>query len=346
MIDLSLGEVRITLPPVPAVVSARPTYGDPAGLPALRRHLAASLRVAPDAVCVTTGASLGLAATLASRRPSLVLLPDLRYPGYVSLLRALGIEFLTYRALTPSGIADAGAAVAALQAHPGATLLWNFPHNPTGTLDTPEDRAAVARAAMETGGELVTDCVYAELAYSAFEPPVGAPNPGEVRVNSLSKSLALAGERVGYVVAAPDRLREITASHWALAMSPPSASQEVALAALEDHPQRTQAIRSELESLRSVACRALYELPNVKFTPPGGGLFIWFDVPTLDTAVGTLSELLERSGVRVTPGTAFGSTATAARLSFAVPRAELDRGLSTLASLLTHPAVPYVPATR
>jgi aminotransferase len=222
-----------------------------------------------------------------------------------------------------------------MTSHPGSTLLWNFPHNPTGAVDSESDRQVLRGAAAASGAEIVFDCAYADL---VFDVPAETPariSSGEASVFSLSKSLGLAGERVGYVLGTEERSLEVRRAHWALAMSPPVTSQRIATAALEDESATVASLRNELENLRRIAGSHVSACHAVRYRTPAGGIFAWLEIPTLIGGDRVIAAACERTGVLVAPGQLFGvSEYTALRVSFAVPEPELRQGLEVVLKVI------------
>lgn len=334
MIDLSLGHIQLAFSHARHALSANAAYGVPHGMAALREVIASRHGVPASCVTITTGASLALTALLASRRPTSVLLPRPYYPSFRRAAELLGIECRFYDATSSSGL-DTEAVAALMGENRGSTLIWNYPHNPTGVVDTEADRAQVLSAAAENGVEVVHDCVYADLAYDEYCAPHGTPLLQEARIYSLSKTFALAGERIGYVVASEERCNQVARAHWALAMSPPAASQALALELLTRNPERIPGLLEQLGELRDLACLQLATCPELVFTQPAAGIFVWVEVPTLGLPSAVIEEVCRRAGVLVAPGSVFGDHDTSTvRVSFAVEAALLERGLGIFLTVI------------
>lgn len=334
MIDLSLGHIRLPIEQASSPVEAVASYGDPAGHEDLRGLLADRHQVPATSVTVTTGSSMGITAALSSRRPPVVLLPRPYYPAFPRTAALLGLNYDFYDAQDRHGRADPAVADM-IRAHPGCTILWNYPHNPTGTIDDPICRAEVLAAAHDSDAEVISDLVYSDLVFGDYNPPTGEPAGHEVRVYSLSKSYALAGERIGYVIASEGRRREIERAHWALAMSPPATSQALACDALRSDPGRPDRLRERLMPLRDLAQARLSQHPGVRVVAPEGGIFVWVEIPDLGIDDHVLVELCRRAGVLVVPGSAFGAnTRTFVRMSFAVDTGALAEGIDMFLKLV------------
>ena len=272
--------------------------------------------------------------TAASQRPATLLLPKPYYPAFPRIAQLLGLDCKFYEAQSDDGSASSAAASMLVRENPGCTIIWNFPHNPTGAIDDPVHRAKVMAAVEEVGGEMIQDLVYGDLVYAPFVAPSGPPVEAEVRVYSLSKSHGLAGERIGYVVASEGRSREIERAHWAFTMSPPATSQALALHALEATSTTARRLARQLHGLRDEACDRLEQHGEIDVRRPAGGIFLWLEVPALNIGGDALAMLCRQAGLLVVPGSAFGVDDRAAvRMSFAVERATLLNGIDLFIAL-------------
>lgn len=329
MIDLSLGQVRIG-DAEPLLIEPQARYGLPGGTRQLREAIAARHGVSVEQVTVTTGASLGLVATLASLpTKGAVLLPRPFYPAFPRVTEMLGFTPTYYdvRAAGDRWAADLDQVHDLLGMSPVA-MLWNHPHNPTGALDSDEDMAHVLEWASRSGTLVITDRVYCDIVYDGISPGVmGPPHPSEVRLHSFSKTYTMAGERLGYAITKPPRIAQIERAHWSLAMSAPAAAQSIAVRALEDgaEPQR---LLGRLRELRAAALRAIRAWPKLETNVPDAGIFLWIGLPGVTSPSKVVADLCRRAGALVVPGAEFGLDGTAyLRISFAVPEDELVRGL-------------------
>jgi aspartate/methionine/tyrosine aminotransferase len=331
VIDLSVGHIRLTQPHQPFIVDPSASYGSAGGMEQLRSALAAMHSVPMDCIVVTAGSSLGITSLLASKRPRLLLLPRPYFPSFTRMAKLLGLEYEFYSAICARGRANIYSAVAAMRANPHSCLIWNYPHNPTGALDSESNRTVLRSVAAETECELLLDCVYSDLVFSEYDAPSGVPLELEARVYSLSKSFALAGERIGYVIASPARCREVARAHWALAMSPPVGSQSIAFHVLTSESHRVPELIGQLRDHRELAMKILGASPYVVCKPPDGGIFLWIEAPAVGLPSAAIAKICQRMGLLVESGSSFGvDMPPTLRVSLAVEREDLERGLAIL----------------
>ncbi|RMG07604.1 MAG: pyridoxal phosphate-dependent aminotransferase, partial [Planctomycetota bacterium] len=212
------------------------------------------------------------------------------------------------------------------------------PNNPVGFRFSSAHLAALAQLASEHGLWIFYDAVYADMIYAAPARPLEGIAPWRERsfvALSYSKSLSLAGQRVGLLVP-PPAVRELlprlcTHSTYHAAVI----GQRMALAALETGSAASaRAARRSGASAGAERTRALLGgfLP---VAAPEAGAFVWLDLRTLAERAGGLMPLLSRcldAGVSLAPGPAFGRGGEGfARLcTTAVPPEALEEGLRRL----------------
>jgi aspartate/methionine/tyrosine aminotransferase len=214
------------------------------------------------------------------------------------------------------------------------------PNNPDGYVLDGAQLASLARLAIEHDLWVLADEVYADYAFERPHVSIARLEGMATRTlsaYSLSKSHALAGARVGFLVA-PERVVSLArpiATHTIFNV--PVASQRVALAALGSGDGWMGAARDAYRAARDVTLRAL-EGTGVRTFAPHGGNYVFMDLgPVL--AGRPLSTLLERAidhGVLLAPGDGCGEAyGTWARLCYtAVPGPRLLEGLDRLRAAL------------
>ncbi len=288
------------------------------GLTALRRGIADRLReergveVDPDSeIVVTNGAQEGLfLAMLALIDPGdRVVCPDPRYTSYDQAIGAAGGEIVS---IPTGGDEPFELSARALREYgTGAKLLvFVNPSNPTGACVGVDGVRELAEAAAEMGLVVLSDEIYEDVVFDdrpflSFLAVEGARERA-VLLSGFSKSYAMTGFRVGYLVG-PAAFTEAVAAIKATTSGPcPVFSQLTALAALgaEDDPRAT--FLEVYEGRRRVLLDGFAEL-GIPHGPHGGGLFLWADVSRF--AIGAEAfcyRLLDEAGVLMFPGNSFG----------------------------------------
>lgn len=362
LVALHIGDTHLAPPPGARFGRVEPAetdaalycYGAIPGLDALRASFARTLEGAGRGpgevdparhVLVGVGAThaihCGLRAVLEPGDEVLVAAPY--WPLAVGIVRSVGATPVEVP-LTSRLYEDPGASPAALLERamgPRTRGLYLIsPNNPDGYVYGAAQLAEIAALAVARDLWVLSDEVYADYVYEGAHASI-ARLPGmrerTLSAYSLSKSHALAGARVGFLVA-PERVVALArriATHTVFNV--PVAAQRVALAALEAPAKWLNEARQEYALARAATLSAL-EGAGVRVFAPRGGSYVFVDFgPVLGGR--PLRSLLERAidrGVLLAPGDgcgeAFGSWA---RLCFtSVPRPRLLEGIARLRSAI------------
>ena len=220
-------------------------------------------------------------------------------------------------------------------------LIVNSPCNPTGAVTTAQTLRLLAEECAARGVVLISDETYERYVYPPGRHASVASLAGELGesvllVGSFSKSYAMTGWRVGYALGPEELIRAMTAVQSHLTTNATSFAMAGALAALEEAAGQVEANVMHCIHNREHLMGALVDLPGVRCPAPAGSFYLFLDVREL---VGTVFEssarlaedLLERAGVVVVPGTAFGVEGYL-RLSYAGSFTEIEEGASRLRS--------------
>jgi aspartate/methionine/tyrosine aminotransferase len=325
-------------------------YGATAGLAELRAAIAAHMiqhEIGPITIDPATEISLGVGGTHAifcGARSILdpgddVLLASPYWPLAHGILSACGaniIEAPFSARLYANPSLDAGSLFEeVLTPNTKAIYLIN-PNNPDGKVLTRAQAESVARFANAHDLWVIADEVYAHLTYEL--PHVSlARLPGmqerTITAFSFSKSYAMAGARVGAIVAPADVIAAAKRMSVHSAFNVPVAMQRAALEALSAGDAWMEGARADYRKARDATLAALELLP-VRVYRPEGATYVMIDFSNL-LAGRTLTELLARAvarGVLLAPGEAFGAVAAqSARLCFtSVPIERVVEGVERL----------------
>ena len=227
-------------------------------------------------------------------------------------------------------------------------LILTTPSNPTGSLYTSEELAAIAAWARETGCWVVADEIYHEFVYGdAGFASIAAHLDAEqlILVNGAAKSHALTGWRAGWIVA-PERVIDVAKnlqSHTTGNVS--NLSQRAALAALTAAADVPARLRERFEERRAIAAGLFAQMPTVDALLPDGAFYFFVRVTRLldgryshrgdpvDSSLRFAHLLLDRIDLAVVPGEAFGAPGHL-RFSYALATDRLIEGLTRLRDFL------------
>ncbi len=364
VVHLEIGEPDGATPPhvveaaVRALHDGHTRYVNPAGLPALRDAIAASLawrgvRASAESVVVVPGAKpmvfYALLAVLEAGDE--VLVPDPGFPIYPSVVRFAGAVPVRYPVDALEGGAVDVERLAALIGPRTRALVVNLPGNPTGGVASTNALQAIAELALRHDLTVISDEVYGRIRYDGRADSIAAL-PGmlerTVIVDSFSKSYAMTGWRLGFgVLPAPLVERVTTLVVNGTSCTPPFV-QLAGLAALTGPQDAVTAAVARLERRRDWLVDGLNGLPGVRCPRPDGAFYAFPDVRQVEERAGLstrqlAARLLEEHGVAVLPGTDFGpGGAGHLRLSFAVSPANLDLALERMRECVSDLAVAAV----
>jgi aspartate/methionine/tyrosine aminotransferase len=215
-------------------------------------------------------------------------------------------------------------------------LIINTPANPSGTVFPREAIKALVEFAQRYDLYLLADEVYDQLIYDGEHVSPAVYDPERtLSVYSFSKTYAMTGWRVGYIVTNEEIAELITKLQSPLISSVPSMLQKAAEAALAGPQDCVAAMRDSYRERRDAVVDLLKERGYYMYTPQGA-FYILVDVGRsgLDSRSFAL-RLLEERKVAVAPGTAFGEAGRQfVRVSLATEKGQLLEGVSRLCFFL------------
>jgi aminotransferase len=190
-----------------------------------------------------------------------------------------------------------------------ALILCN-PSNPCGKVFTLSELQIIANLAKEFDAFVVTDEVYEHIVYPPNRHTYIASLPGmferTISCGSLSKTYAITGWRLGYVIAPTPISDEIRKIHDFLTIAAPSPLQEAAVVGLRFPDSYYQQIQSEYSQRRQIFLEYL-DQAGIPFTPPQGSYFVLADISRFGFPddVAFCRWMVKEIGVSAVPGSSF-----------------------------------------
>ena len=330
-----------------AMKAGRTRYPDNRGEMVLREAVAAKLSrdngVSYDPgseILITTGATLGIHATLMAilNEGDEVLLPDPIYDAYQSPILLAGGRIVSVPATIDDGrFVLTAKAIDAAATERSRVLLLNTPWNPVGTVFRQSEIQSIADLVVRRDLVLISDEIYEAITYDGCRHVSPSSLSRELRdrtvlINSLSKTYAMTGWRVGYCAAPAPVIQSMFLALQQSSRGPATFVQDAAAAALTGPQECVQAMHQEYTRRRQLLLMSLAGIPRVRVLPPEGGFFAMVDA----RETGVPSEqirrrLLQDAGVAVIHGAAYGPAGEGTlRVSFASGGETLARGLALL----------------
>jgi aspartate aminotransferase len=224
-------------------------------------------------------------------------------------------------------------------------LVLNSPSNPTGVAYTRDELAALADVLRKHPQVITaTDDMYEHI-YWGREPfcslLTAAPDLHDhvVTINGVSKVYAMTGWRIGYAAGPRRLIRAMNTIQGQSTSNPCSISQYAALAALTGDQACVAEMSAAFRQRHDWLVAALNALPGFRCMPADGAFYSFPDVSEAIAALGLADDaefaghLLDKAGVAVVPGTAFGAPGHV-RMSFACSVDTLRDAVARIAAVL------------
>lgn len=331
-----------------ALAAGHTRYTAARGLPALREAIAGfyasryGIAINPERIMITPGGSgaLLLASALLVDPGKSWLLADPGYPCNRHFLRLVEAQ----AQLVPVGPEVNYQLTADLvaqhwQANSVGALVAS-PANPTGTVLSRAELAALSAALKQRGGHLVVDEIYHGLTYGMDAPSVLEVDNEAFVLNSFSKYFGMTGWRLGWLVAPETAIPELEKLAQNIYISAPTLSQHAALACFQpDTLAILEERRAEFAARRDYLLPALRALGFKIEVEPQGAFYLYADISDFGgDAFDFCRHFLETEQVAITPGIDFGHFRATQHVRFAytqsVPRLaqaveRIARGLAT-----------------
>jgi aspartate/methionine/tyrosine aminotransferase len=216
-------------------------------------------------------------------------------------------------------------------------IFVNSPGNPTGWVMPADQMADLLAFARERGIWIVSDEVYGRMVYDGRAAPSlldhAEPADPVLVVNSFSKSWAMTGWRMGWVVHPPE-FGEILGNMIEFNYScVPAFLQRAGLYAIEEGEPAVAAMVAHCRRGREICDQRLPSIPRISgYRPPKASFYGFFRIDgTGENTLETCQRLVREAKVGIAPGTAFGPGAEGwYRLCFALEPARLSEAFDRL----------------
>jgi arginine:pyruvate transaminase len=259
------------------------------------------------------------------------------YLTYEAAIRASGATLVPVPVDPDSGFhLDCDALEAAVTPRTRA-IFFATPCNPTGAVMPREHLERIARLAQRHDLWVVSDEVYADLTFEREHVSIATLDgmaQRTVTLGSLSKSHAMPGWRLGWVIAPETLIGHLGRLALCMFYGLPGFIQQAALTALEEREHVVAEMRAIYRRRRDLVFAHLRDVPGLRCLLPEAGMFMMIDVrgTGLDAHAFTW-QLFEAQKVSLLDASAFGETASGyVRLGFVVDDARLVEGCERIAA--------------
>lgn len=355
VVHLSIGQPDFDTPApvieamVQALHEGKTRYALDSGVPEFREAIGGyyertqGVQVHPEEVLVTDGAVEAITLTLQafiSPGDEVILLEPafVVYAPFIQMIGGVPVSVVTR--VEDGYIPDPGEVEAAVTPRT-RMILVNSPCNPTGSTYPIQVLRELAAVARRHGLLLGSDEVYEQLVYDheGNYPSMLTLEPDRDRLfvfHSLSKTYAMTGIRVGWVVTGHSNWRLLQKLHTFTTTVANTPGQWAGIEALTGDQSFISPMVSEYRERRNLALDLLRDIPHLSSYTPGGAFYI-FPRYDLDLDADTFClRLLEEARVCCIPGTGFGDSCRRAfRISYAVGPDTIREGLRRIRQWLT-----------
>ena len=327
-----------------AMSEGRNKYTSTAGIPPLRKRIAELwTHLSPDldesSVCITmSGTNALLDVFLAIVNPGdKVMIPEPYFPLYPPDVVLCGGEPTFYPCKFENGFVPTIEDLASRVDDRTVAILYNFPSNPTGGNVSEEQRDELVEFARSNDLWLISDEVYDRIVYD--NPHVsflGAGYEKMVMIQSFSKTFAMTGWRIGYLLSPdPDLMRELTKMQYYVTACSNEAMQYAVLEALNEAPDYPEMMRNKLKGRRDLICERLNAIPGVSCHVPTGAFYVFPKVEVPGMSSEEIALKLLEGGVLCSPGTAFGEAGEGhLRFAYAIDKDDIIKGMDRVEKII------------
>ena len=327
-----------------AMRDGRNKYTTTAGLPELRQKIAETWHyLSPNLdesnVCITmsgTNALLDIFLALVDPGDE-VLIPEPYFPLYPPDVVICGGQPSLYPCRFENGFVPKIEDLEDLVNENTVAILYNFPSNPTGGNVTPEERDELLAFADRHDLWVITDEVYDRIVYDCEHVSfLGAGYDKVIMINSFSKTFAMTGWRIGYILSENlEAMGHITKMQYYVTACSNDAMQYAVLEAMEKAPDYPAKMCQEFKARRDLICERLNAMEGVSCHIPTGAFYVFpkVDVPGMNSE--EIAMALLEGGVLCSPGSAFGEAGEGhLRFAYTIGREDISRGMDRVEKVL------------
>jgi len=303
-----------------AVAAGHVFYTHQHGIPELRDALAEYLSglgaraIGPDRITVTFSGmnAIMLAIQLACESGDNVIAVDPVWPNAGGMAQLVGAEVRSARMDNGQGgwTLDVDKVAAAMDERTRA-VFFASPGNPTGAMVPMETQAELLELCRARGVWLIADEVYNRLAFGVRSAPtildIADPEDRLIVVNSFSKSWAMTGWRLGWMVHPPSIGPTLAMMTQYTTSGVTTFLQHAGVAAIREGEPFVAQMRGYCEAGMDIVCSALERLPRVRLGPrPRAGMYAFFEIDGMPDSRQACLDILARTSVGLAPGVFFG----------------------------------------
>ncbi len=277
-----------------------------------------------------------------------VILPAPFWVSYLELIKMVGANPVIVTAQESAGFKITAEQLSAAITPKTKALILNNPGNPTGMVYRREELESIARVCVEKDIYVISDEIYYGLLYDGMEFASFASLGDEVKertilVNGVSKSYAMTGWRIGYMLANESTAKVMSNFISHSTGSPCTISQAASFAALDGSQNCVEEMRCAFEARRNYIVERMNQIDGVSCIKPEGAFYVMMNIEKLigktihgesiQSSDDFCRAFLKNGLVATVPGTGFGAP-NFVRWSYSTSMSNIKKGMDRLESFL------------
>ncbi|WEV60715.1 pyridoxal phosphate-dependent aminotransferase [Streptococcaceae bacterium ESL0729] len=291
-----------------------------------------------DEILVTVGATEALSASLLSIlvQGDKVLIPAPNYPGYEPIITLAGGQVVPIDTRPQNFVLTPEVLEKALDDNKGEVkaIILNYPANPTGMTYSRKQIEEFAQVLKKHEIFVISDEVYAELNYTGqSHVSIGEFLPDQtIVINGLSKSHAMTGWRIGFILAQRNLTRELVKTHQYLVTAATTNAQYAAIEALTGGKNDAKPMVEQYIKRRDYIMDKMQKM-NFEIIKPDGAFYIFAKIPAgfEQNSFNFLIDFAQKKQVAFIPGSAFGELGEGyIRISYAASMEAIKTAMTRL----------------
>jgi len=307
-------------------------YGPAKGITELRKALATKEKCSEENIMICPGARFAvyLAITTLLNPGDEIIVIEPAWPAYKDCALNAGIKVRTIKTTSETRWEPSIEQIHNAINQNTKMIVLNYPNNPTGKVLPIELEDSIIQTAREHDLYVLSDEIYSEyFGLDCKDSIINYNYEKSIVTKSFSKSHAMTGYRIGWVIAEPSIIEKISKLQALSLTNVSEPIQYAALQALEaDVSGNTEIINSRLEALIKIAKDI-----GLEFVEPDGAMYLFAKTKYKDFDATKFSEKLLEHGVAIAPGEGFGDYKEFFRIT-AIDETKLKEGMIILDSML------------
>lgn len=278
-----------------------------------------------------------------------VILPAPYWVSYIEQIKLSGAKVVIVEAKEENGFKLTPDELRQAITPKTRVFLLNSPSNPTGSVYTRDELAALGNILLEHNITIVSDEIYEKLLYDGLEHiSIASISPelkeNTVVINGVSKAYAMTGWRIGYSAAPAPVAKAMADLQSHSTSNPTSIAQAASIEALNGPQDTVATMVVEFEKRRNYMLERVNAITGITCPKPGGAFYLYPNVSAyfgksyknqpIMNATDLANLLLEVAEVAVVPGVAFGND-DFIRLSYATSMENIKEGMDRIENFLS-----------